>query len=142
MGIGPLIDVAGKIIACPVKIASMLVHQYSTVFSTPKEPLKSPQEIFDDQEVGGGLLDFEFTEDDLIEAENAICMNEGMVCCNEIEIEERPFQSVEMSATYLNPLYLLGIVVPVLKVLRFIFYEREGFMILIQIEQESSDNLL
>ena len=68
MGIGPLIDAAGKIIACPVKMASMLVHQYSTVFSTPKEPLKSPQEIFDDQEMGGGLFDFEFTEDDLIEA--------------------------------------------------------------------------
>ena len=71
VGIGPFIDAAGKVISCPVKMASMLVHQYSTVFSTPKEPLKSPQEIFDDhesQDLGRGLFDFEFTEKDLIEA--------------------------------------------------------------------------
>ena len=43
-------------------------------------------------------------EDDLIEAENAICMNEGMVCCNEIEIEER-YDSDEGSILQEDDLY-------------------------------------
>lgn len=48
----------------------MLVDQYSQVFSTPKEPLKSPDEIFNNQNVHGndGLFDIKFGEDDLIEA--------------------------------------------------------------------------
>ena len=66
VGIGPLIDVASEIISCPLKMAEMLVSQYSQVFSTPKEPLKEARDIFNDQT--GSLYDIEFGEDDLIKA--------------------------------------------------------------------------
>ena len=41
VGIGPLIDAAATLISCPLKMAEMLVDQYSKVFSFPKEPLQN-----------------------------------------------------------------------------------------------------
>ena len=50
-------------------MAEMLVEQYSKVFSTPKEPLQQPQQIFTDQNWNEPeLSDFDFSVDDLIEA--------------------------------------------------------------------------
>ena len=69
VGIGPLIDSASSIISCPVKMAEMLVAQYSKVFSTPKEPLPDPRDIFTEQQMNDPeLYDFDFTVDDLKEA--------------------------------------------------------------------------
>ena len=69
VGIGPLIDSAMNIISCPVKMAGMLVEQYCKVFSTPKEDLRSPQEIFTDHdEIDTELYDFHFNADDIKEA--------------------------------------------------------------------------
>ena len=69
VGIGPLIDTAANIVSCPVKMAEMLVDQYCKVFSTPKENLKSPCDIFADyDEIESELCDFNFSVDDLKEA--------------------------------------------------------------------------
>ena len=69
VGIGPLIDAAATIVSCPLKMAEMLKEQYSKVFSTPKEPLQQPQQIFTDQNWNEPeLSDFDFSVDDLIEA--------------------------------------------------------------------------
>ena len=66
VGIGPLIDTAKNIISCPVKMAEMLVNQYCKVFSTPKEKLKSPHDIFvNHDETEPELCDFNFSVDDL-----------------------------------------------------------------------------
>ena len=69
VGIGPLIGAAANIISCPLKMAEMLVEQYCKVFSTPKEPLREPQQIFTDQNMNGPeICDFDFTIDDLVDA--------------------------------------------------------------------------
>ena len=47
-GIGPFIDTAKNIVTCPSKMASMLAEQYSSVFSSPKEPLSDPHVMFPD----------------------------------------------------------------------------------------------
>ena len=70
VGIGPLINAAAEVISCPIRMAEMLVEQYCKVFSSPKETLKSAEEIFTQQNVQGyeGLYDIEFSTDDLVEA--------------------------------------------------------------------------
>lgn len=73
-GIGPLFDQACNIITCPLKMASMLAEQYSSVFSTPKNALLEPEDIF--QDLTGqpssaerpGLNDIQFNENDIIRA--------------------------------------------------------------------------
>ena len=45
-GIGPLIDAADSIITCTTRMAEVLAEQYQSVFSTPRETLKEPHEIF------------------------------------------------------------------------------------------------
>ena len=69
VGIGPLIDIAGTIISCPSRMAHMLAQQYSSVFSNPKEPLLSPDEIFTQMDdTRSSILDISFTEDDIKKA--------------------------------------------------------------------------
>ena len=69
VGIGPLLDTAANVISCPLKMAEMLVAQYSKVFSTPKAPLADPSDIFTEQQMNDPeLYDFEFTVDDLKDA--------------------------------------------------------------------------
>ena len=70
-GIGPLIDASEAIITCSSTMAEMLAEQYNSVFSTPKERLKSPEDIFtdDDQDAARSPLhDIEFTEKDIANA--------------------------------------------------------------------------
>ena len=70
-GIGPLFDAANNIISCANKMSEMFSEQYRSVFSTPKEPLKEPAEIFSDNnpEIDREmLLDIEFNEEDVAEA--------------------------------------------------------------------------
>ena len=76
-GIGPLMDLAKNVISCPMKMAEMLANQYSSVFSTPKEPLEErtylfPGEDHDVQAAHGSIMDIEFTREDLEEAINEI----------------------------------------------------------------------
>ena len=72
-GIGPLMDAAKEIISCPIRIAGKLVEQYTTVFSSPSEPLLSPEEIFRDMEARHAtnlcdITDIQFTETDIFQA--------------------------------------------------------------------------
>ena len=69
-GTGPLFDLIDGIVSCPLKMADMLADQYSSVFSTPKETLKSADNIFTEQNPRGidPLLDITFTEKDLEKA--------------------------------------------------------------------------
>ena len=69
-GIGPLIDATKEIISCPIRIAGKLAEQYTTVFSSPSEPLLSPEEIFRDMEArhATNLCDIQFTETDICQA--------------------------------------------------------------------------
>ena len=69
-GIGPLIDATKEIISCPIRIAGKLAEQYTTVFSSPSEPLLSPEEIFRDMEArhATNLCDIQFTETDVCQA--------------------------------------------------------------------------
>ena len=74
-GIGPLTDAAGNVITCSISMAQLLAEQYCSVFSTPKEPLKSPEDIFS-KETGEirheTLLDIHFSEEDITKAINEI----------------------------------------------------------------------
>ena len=46
--VGPLINAASQVVACPLKMAEMLVNQYSKVFSKPQKPMEDPSEVFPD----------------------------------------------------------------------------------------------
>lgn len=48
VGIGPLVDVAGALIACPIKMAEILAEQYKSVFSQPRYPNSDPHDLFPD----------------------------------------------------------------------------------------------
>ena len=66
--VGPLIDIASNIVSCPAKMAEMLADQYSKVFSKPKEPLSTAEDIFDGENPTQCLQDIDFTEDDIVKA--------------------------------------------------------------------------
>ena len=68
-GIGPFIDAAQNIISCPQKIAEMLSTQYSSVYSSPKEPMEDANEIFPDSyPTGHWIHNVPFDEEDIIDA--------------------------------------------------------------------------
>ena len=69
-GIGPLIDSARNVIACPMKMASMLSDQYCSVFSQPKERLQDDSYYFPEEDTSaphGSIRDIQFTWKDLEE---------------------------------------------------------------------------
>lgn len=72
--VGPLIDAASQIVACPMKMAEMLANQYSKVFSTPQKPMEEPSEVFPDRDYNSHpwIQDINFDEEDIIEAINEI----------------------------------------------------------------------
>ena len=71
-GVGPPMDVSRNIVTCPTKMANMLAHQYNSVFSSPKEPLQDPKEVFPEDSLpdrnNPSLYDIKFSEHDIIKA--------------------------------------------------------------------------
>ena len=68
-GIGPFIDAAKELVNCPLKMAKMLSEQYSSAYSTPKEPMPEAKEIFPDiHSKNQELCNVVFDEEDIIEA--------------------------------------------------------------------------
>ena len=68
-GIGPLIDAAKDLVTSPIKMAKMLAEQYSSVYSTPKEPLPEVGEIFSNIKNNSHWLhNISFDEEDIIKA--------------------------------------------------------------------------
>ena len=71
-GIGRLIDQASNIVTCPLQMLHMLVDQYCSVFSLPKEPLLEAEDIFPEKgashQSGAQLCNIDFSEADIIKA--------------------------------------------------------------------------
>ena len=69
IGIGPFVDAAKDLVTDSIKMAQMLAEQYSSVYSTPKEPLPKAKEIFSDIFSNNQKLhNVSFDVDDIMEA--------------------------------------------------------------------------
>jgi hypothetical protein len=71
--IGPLLDKNKNYIVESIDMANLLKDQYSSVFSTPKEPPIDPNELFENEP--DTLNDIEFTPEDVKKAINDISAN-------------------------------------------------------------------
>lgn len=71
--IGPLLDKNNSYIVESIDMANLLKDQYSSVFSTPKEPPIDPNELFENEP--DTLNDIEFTPEDVKKAINDISAN-------------------------------------------------------------------
>ena len=68
-GVGPFIDENEDIVTNCTEMADMLSEQYSSVYSTPKEPLPMANELFSDTHVRENCLNnIIFDEEDIMEA--------------------------------------------------------------------------
>ena len=68
-GIGPLMDATKALVTSPMRMAEILSEQYSSVYSSPKEPLQDAQDIFPDEVTNGNSIhNVPFDEEDIIEA--------------------------------------------------------------------------
>ena len=65
--IGPLINTSGQYATDNNEMAQILSDQYSSVFSTPKDPPIDPFQLFDSGD-STNLNDFQFDESDIIDA--------------------------------------------------------------------------
>ena len=72
--IGPLADAAGNLVSCSSKMAEILSDQYSSVFSSPKDPLKEAEQYYPDNDFNQDpyLADIPFTRKDIKDAMNEI----------------------------------------------------------------------
>ncbi|CAL4152241.1 unnamed protein product, partial [Meganyctiphanes norvegica] len=68
-GIGPFIDATENLVTSSIEMAEMLAEQYSSVYSTPGEPLPKANELFSDDHTGNKWLhNITFDEEDIVEA--------------------------------------------------------------------------
>ena len=76
IAIGPLIDATKNIITCSKQMGEMLSQQYSSVFSIPKSPMPTTEEIFSENGENQPLLsDILFTEQDIVKAISEISIS-------------------------------------------------------------------
>ena len=68
IGIGPLKDIANKIVNCPKKMAEILSEQYQSVFSQPRHGNNLPHGLFPDEPQCGTTINIVTFSDSELEA--------------------------------------------------------------------------